>query len=141
MVILDQDITSQEGAFLIVLYNIINTSKKKQNPVGLVQVSRITNATLVLGGLCPVSRHIVLMRTKVINLLNRVPERDSLTFLVLHRTKRKRRHPVQNAFGLHFVMCSTKKVVLWDTTHKTNNVCVRMSTTIWRGIPVLYIET
>ena len=28
----------------------------------------------------PVSRHIVLMRTNVINLLNRVPEHDSLTF-------------------------------------------------------------
>ena len=28
----------------------------------------------------PVSRHIVLMRMKVINLWNRVPEHDSLTF-------------------------------------------------------------
>ena len=37
----------------------------------------------------PVSRHIVLMRTNVINLLNRVPEYDSLTFFVLHRTKCK----------------------------------------------------
>ena len=37
----------------------------------------------------PVSRHIVLMRTNVINLLNRVPEHDSLTFFVLHRMKCK----------------------------------------------------
>ena len=37
----------------------------------------------------PVSRHIVLMHTNVINLLNRVPEHDSLTFFVLHRTKCK----------------------------------------------------
>ena len=47
----------------------------------------------------PVSLHIVLMRTNVINLLNRVPEHDSLTFFVLHRTKCKRAlcivmHPV-----------------------------------------------
>ena len=35
----------------------------------------------------PVSSHIVLIRTNVINLLNRVPERDRLTFIVLHRTK------------------------------------------------------
>ena len=37
----------------------------------------------------PISRHIVLMRTNVINLLNPVPEHDSLTFFVLHRTKCK----------------------------------------------------
>ena len=57
----------------------------------------------------PVSRHIVLMCTNVINLLNRVPEHDSLTFLcyternvnewerfsaffMLHRTKCKPMH-------------------------------------------------
>ena len=34
-----------------------------------------------------VSRDIVLMRTNVINLLNRAPEHDSLTFFVLHRMK------------------------------------------------------
>ena len=37
----------------------------------------------------PVSRHIALMRTNVINQLNRDPEHDSLTFFVLHRTKCK----------------------------------------------------
>ena len=36
-----------------------------------------------------VSRPIVLMRTNVISLLNRVPERDCLTFLVIPRTKCK----------------------------------------------------
>ena len=36
-----------------------------------------------------VSHHIVLMRTNTINLLNRVPEHDSLTFFVLHRIKCK----------------------------------------------------
>ena len=44
----------------------------------------------------PVSRHIVLMRTYVINLLNRVPEHDSLTIFVLHRTKCKEREPNPN---------------------------------------------
>ena len=33
----------------------------------------------------PVSRDFVLMRTNVINLLNRVPDYDCPTFLVLHR--------------------------------------------------------
>ena len=37
----------------------------------------------------PVSHHIVLMRTNVINLLNLVSEHDSLTFFLLHRTKCK----------------------------------------------------
>ena len=32
----------------------------------------------------PVSRHIVLMRTNVSHVLNRVPEHDSLTFFMLH---------------------------------------------------------
>ena len=40
----------------------------------------------------PVLRHIVLMRTNVINVLNRVPEHDSLTFFVLHRTQCKAMH-------------------------------------------------
>ena len=40
----------------------------------------------------PVSRDFVLMRTNVINLLNRVPDYDCPTFLVLHRTKCKPMH-------------------------------------------------
>ena len=40
----------------------------------------------------PVSRHIVLMRTNVINLLHRVPEHDSLTFFAFHRTKCRPMH-------------------------------------------------
>ena len=39
-----------------------------------------------------ISHHIVLMRTNVIHLLNRVPEHDSLTLFVLHRTKCKPMH-------------------------------------------------
>ena len=38
---------------------------------------------------CLVSRDIVLVRMNVINLLNRVPEQDSLTSFVLHGTKCK----------------------------------------------------
>ena len=40
----------------------------------------------------PVSHDFVLMRTNVINLLNRVPDYDCPTFLVLHRTKCKPMH-------------------------------------------------
>ena len=40
----------------------------------------------------PVSCDFVLMRTNVINLLNRVPDYDCPTFLVLHRTKCKPMH-------------------------------------------------
>ena len=40
----------------------------------------------------PVSPHIVLMRTNVIHLLNRVSEHDFLTFFVQHRTKCKPMH-------------------------------------------------
>ena len=44
---------------------------------------------------CPslVSRHILLMRTNVMNLLNRVPEQDCQTFFMLHRMKYK---PMKN---------------------------------------------
>ena len=38
------------------------------------------------------------MRTNVINLLNRVPEHDSLTFFVLHRTQCKAMHFEQERF-------------------------------------------
>ena len=47
----------------------------------------------------PVSRRIVLMRTDVIHLLNRVPEHDSLTFFVLHRTKCKLMHFERECFA------------------------------------------
>ena len=47
----------------------------------------------------PVSRHIVLMRTNIINLLNRVPEHDSLTFFVLHRTECKPMHFERERFS------------------------------------------
>ena len=47
----------------------------------------------------PVSRHIVLMRTNVIHILNRVPEHDSLTFFMLHRTKCKPMHFERERFS------------------------------------------
>ena len=40
------------------------------------------------------------MRTTVFNLLNRVPEHDSLTFSVLHRTKCKPMHFDWERFAL-----------------------------------------
>ena len=45
------------------------------------------------------SHHIVVMRTNVIHLLNRVPEHDSLTFFVLHRMKCKAMH-FEQGYGL-----------------------------------------
>ena len=47
---------------------------------------------LVSGRTDVTSRHIVLMRTNVIRLLNRVPEHDLTTFFVLHRTNCKPMH-------------------------------------------------
>ena len=47
----------------------------------------------------PVSVHIVLMRTNVINLLTRVPEHDSLIFFVLYRTKCKAMHFERGCFS------------------------------------------
>ena len=54
----------------------------------------------------PVSHDFVLMRTNV-NLLNRVPEHDSPTFFVLHRTKVNQ--CILNGSVLRQLTCSTKR--------------------------------
>ena len=60
-----------------------------QTVLGCTGYSDAFNIAVGAVAVSPVSRHIVLMCTNVINLLNRVLERDSLTFFVLHRTKCK----------------------------------------------------
>ena len=68
--------------FLFILNRLIHRSTKF-----------FTRDTYILPAMTPtcspVSLHIVLMRTNVIHLLNRVSEHDSLTVFVLHRTKCK----------------------------------------------------
>ena len=65
------------------------------------QTFRRPNIYLYIYIFNPVSRDFVLMRTNVINLLNRVPDYDCPTFLVLHRTK---------CILIHSVLtCSTKR--------------------------------